>query len=1013
MMESHKNLVFKSVIQFDPLYLESNKSNKDFISAEKDKNKLLQSKKANPLDDEIKRIEKNLHLTKRNYSEYNNKKLLSQIAEDIISIENILEEDNENSKDEGKITFLNIICFILKKINKKLVEIELLKTYFLSFPKLVNLFLPLNININDMMTRLASQIKYEKKGKNKILFKEGDKGDKFYIILKGEVGILIPQEKKINCCPTEYLKYLIFLHLYQEKSLINKLLMVNREILKMDERIFYALMDGLKFYHFFILYSGTKKSYNSPIEFLHLEIKINDYIRKKYDFSPEQAFHTLNLTNISEDIYEYYSSLMKNMQSTFLTNLKENQKKPIISSLASATNLTEFGEYIKDNEPNKKKLQEFQFFDKLFHINELSTKFTMSTTTDEYIRRTNCEKRMKFITSDAKNNIIKYNERVIEIKYFNYLEVNQLKDKNIFGELALINPNQKRTATIILKENCHFGILDKESYDISIKTAQEKERMRNLLFFTNGFLFNGLTNNYFLNNYFFRFKKKTYNSGNFLFKRGEKRTKIFFIISGELQLGGKMTLKKLTEVMRFLEGDSGWDDGGVSKKYYKESVDFKKYFHETQNYFRFYVLKKKEIAGLDDMTENGIFLFDCKVNSSEPAEIYEFDYEIYENCLKEKTVQMNNNDYVSTKKKLLIDRLYKQRDSIAKNEFKRIKIYILNNKNLQKEEKNDDNDIKNIKKEKSEKNYFTLNNTFCKKKINTFIEENKINISNFNNDTKYINRKLPYLYSTGNFNNENRKIRNNIIMRKTENNDFVQLDPPNLEGKRKSIESNYSINNNKQILIKLEKNKRKREKAILNLLKSENLNLNKISAYLNNNDFTFFKSKRNSTMNIDQKQISSFNKSLNKKQRESTQESYNVIPNKNKFTFNNQKLFSFLLNNTQFQSNKNDMNSNPKNKQITINDYENKKESLINNNYKIVNTDIIDSKKKKRNKIKIYPSKNDSNSFKRKNIQSIHKEDYNDIFVIDCLCLDKWEEKNNKFKRKKTNSLKGKKLTLQ
>ena len=345
--------------------------------------------------------------------------------------------------------------------------------------------------------------------------------------------------------------------------------MVNREILKMDERIFYALMDGLKFYHFFILYSGTKKSYNSPIEFLHLEIKINDYIRKKYDFSPEQAFHTLNLINISEDIYEYYSSLMKNMQSTFLTNLKENQKKPIISSLASATNLTEFGEYIKDNEPNKKKLQEFQFFDKLFHINELSTKFTMSTTTDEYIRRTNCEKRMKFITSDAKNNIIKYNERVIEIKYFNYLEVNQLKDKNIFGELALINPNQKRTATIILKENCHFGILDKESYDISIKTAQEKERMRNLLFFTNGFLFNGLTNNYFLNNYFFRFKKKTYNSGNFLFKRGEKRTKIFFVISGELQLGGKMTLKKLTEVMRFLEGDSGWDDGGVSKKYYK------------------------------------------------------------------------------------------------------------------------------------------------------------------------------------------------------------------------------------------------------------------------------------------------------------------------------------------------------------------------------------------------------------------------------------------------------------
>ena len=56
-------------------------------------------------------------------------------------------------------------------------------------------------------------------------------------------------------------------------------------------------MDGLKFYHFFIMYSGTKKSYKNPIEFLHIESKINTYIRKKNDFSPEQAFLTLNLGN--------------------------------------------------------------------------------------------------------------------------------------------------------------------------------------------------------------------------------------------------------------------------------------------------------------------------------------------------------------------------------------------------------------------------------------------------------------------------------------------------------------------------------------------------------------------------------------------------------------------------------------------------------------------------------------------------------------------------------------------
>ena len=163
-MESHKNLVFKSVITFDPLHLESNKSNHDIFLDDNDNKKILaKSKNINPIEEEIKKIEKNLHLTKRNYAEYSNTKLLAQIDEDILSIESILEEGNQGLDKSAKITFLNVICFILKKINKKTSENEILKTYFLSFDKLVHLFLPLNVNLNDMMTRLSGQIKYEKK----------------------------------------------------------------------------------------------------------------------------------------------------------------------------------------------------------------------------------------------------------------------------------------------------------------------------------------------------------------------------------------------------------------------------------------------------------------------------------------------------------------------------------------------------------------------------------------------------------------------------------------------------------------------------------------------------------------------------------------------------------------------------------------------------------------------------------------------------------------------------------
>ena len=1027
-MESHKNLVFKSVITFDPLHLESNKSNHDIFLDDNDNKKILaKSKNINPIEEEIKKIEKNLHLTKRDYAEYSNTKLLAQIDEDILSIESILEEGNQGLDKSAKITFLNVICFILKKINKKTSENEILKTYFLSFDKLVHLFLPLNVNLNDMMTRLSGQIKYEKKFKNRILFKEGDKGDKFYIILKGEVGILIPQEKIIKCCPSEYLKYLICLYLYQEKSLINKLLLVNRETLKFDERIFDALMDSLKFYHFFIMYSGTKKAYKNPLDFLHQEIKINNYIRKKNDFSPEQAFYTLNLANISEDIYEYYSDKMENINSIFLTNVKNKVKTSGIFSVSSPNNLSEFGQYIKENEHDKKKLKENEFFDKLYHVNELNSKDTIICTTEEYIKRVNCEKKIKEITSDIRNNVIKINEKEIELKYFNYSEVNQLRDKNIFGELALINPNQKRTATIIMKENCHFGVLDKESYEISIKTAQEKSRTRNLLYFTNGFLFKGLTNNYFLNNYFFRFKKKIYNSGEYLFRRGEQRTKLFFIINGELQLGGKMTLKKISDIIRWLQGETGWDDGGVIVKHCKESVDFRKFYEEAQNYFRFYVLKKKEIAGLDDMTEDGIFLFDCVANSLEPTEVYEFDYSIYETCLKEKIVQINNDNYVSTKKKLLIDRLYKQRDSIANNEFSRIKIYILNNENLKNNEIKRNMDVKN-KKEKYKKNCFSLNNTFFNKNIFSSIEDNKTNTNNINNDNNYLARKLPTLYTTGNFNNiKGPKSKLKLYLERTEYNEAntlnqqnsksfrksMDLNQTNSKSFRKSIESNYSTNINfNPLLVKFEKNSQKREKSIACLLKSENINLSKIAFYLNKNNISLPKFKRNSVMNNEQKPNLKFNKSSNKKQNETIIESNNIKDFKKKFVFNNQKIFSLLLNSKDLDSNKNSINYTLQSEQNLIKDYENKRENLINEKFKVVNTEIKDSNKMKRNKRKTMLSLGYDNDIKKsKYLKSLVDENYKEIFLIDCLCLDNWEEKNNKYKKKIKAKLKGKKIS--
>ena len=51
-------------------------------------------------------------------------------------------------------------------------------------------------------------------------------------------------------------------------------------------------------------------------------------------------------------------------------------------------------------------------------------------------------------------------------KVFELKEVNILRAGNSFGELALLNDNAKRTATIICREDCVFAVMEKQHFKL-------------------------------------------------------------------------------------------------------------------------------------------------------------------------------------------------------------------------------------------------------------------------------------------------------------------------------------------------------------------------------------------------------------------------------------------------------------------------------------------------------------------------------------------------------------------
>ena len=240
----------------------------------------------------------------------------------------------------------------------------------------------------------------------------------------------------------------------------------------------------------------------------------------------------------------------------------------------------------------------------------------MSSSEEKYIQRLDANTLLESIREDTKSWVEDFDliyEQSIKFKVLIYYEINQLDDGNIFGELALSDPTNKRSATVITKEVCYFGTIVKQVYDLSLRTAQEKLRLRNILFFTRGPIFKGINNNVFVNKFFYTFKKMSYKYGDVLFKKGEKRKNIIFVEKGELEISRNMTLYEITEIINLL--------GGILDDKYLTYLcntynRFKQYYYNTKQNIKLCVLKDKEIIGLEDLTLDDMNLFDCKCVST-------------------------------------------------------------------------------------------------------------------------------------------------------------------------------------------------------------------------------------------------------------------------------------------------------------------------------------------------------------------------------------------------------------
>lgn len=128
---------------------------------------------------------------------------------------------------------LSTIHYILKKNTKTNDDIYILNTYLKHKDKFISFIQRDEIkdtNMDELLAKITRNLKLQTAEGNSFLFRVGEPGAKFYIILKGSVSVLLPEEKKVKMSYNQYKNYLCHLYKNNEMYLFNKTYEANIDI---------------------------------------------------------------------------------------------------------------------------------------------------------------------------------------------------------------------------------------------------------------------------------------------------------------------------------------------------------------------------------------------------------------------------------------------------------------------------------------------------------------------------------------------------------------------------------------------------------------------------------------------------------------------------------------------------------------------------------------------------------------------------------------------------------------
>ena len=479
-------------------------------------------------------------LNKNNKKHKNNKILSSPKKKNAMTINspvNNLEKEIENLVKlflkfplfkESSEKLFPYVKYILENQIMKDENLIILKNYLLQFPGLINIIkLKKKMDIEEIISKISLCLTIEKKNKNRIICLNGEIGNKFYLIFKGTVAILVPEEYEYELNEEEYLSHLVHLKEIKEYDILIRTIESNNKILSSEEII-----------------SIASEDFDFSDLSLDKEITLDNYLKR---ILPDE------------------------------NNEEENNNKYLIH-------------------PKKK------------------------------------------------------------ITLWKYHKVCELNDGKTFGDIALSKYYNHRTATVISLNNCFFGILDKESYDICIKNLQERCRKDEINLLLSNNIFSEIDPVNFEKHFYNYFTKIRLKRQEIVFENGEEVFYIYFVFKGEIEIESNLSPFNLNYVYKKLTGRINEKEEKKIKRINNLYSEMDDYYHRNK-LIRLIILKNEGIIGMNDFIIDGKYF--CRgIVKSVYCDLFCIEKKFFIKVLKdEKKILRNYNKQQNEKINLMIERL--------------------------------------------------------------------------------------------------------------------------------------------------------------------------------------------------------------------------------------------------------------------------------------------------------------------------------------------------------------------